>query len=113
MPSWIRGAVAVAAVAAALARPALPPDPGLARIERKIAKEPKYVAAPKYALFVLDEEAKFKVWAVFDKSAPDAPFYDVLYFDKNGDGDLTDPGERFVGKRDPSLAPAGIEMLVK
>jgi hypothetical protein len=29
-----------------------------------------------------------------------APYYDVLYFDKNGDGDLTAPTERFVGKRD-------------
>ena len=109
---WLGSAV-LAVFAAAPARPPGATDPDLSKIERRIAKEPKYVAAPRYALFVLDEEAAFRVWAVFDKSTPDAPFYDVLYFDKNGDGDLTDPAERFVGKRDPSLAPAGLEMQVK
>lgn len=88
-------------------------DGDLSRIDRRIAKEPAYVAAPRYALFVLDESANFRAWAVFDKSSPDAPFYDVLYFDRDGNGDLTQPEERFVGKRDPSLAPAGLEMLIK
>ena len=101
-------------VAAATAAGAAPADDGApAQIEKKIAKEPKYVAAPRYALFVLDEAAKFRAWAVFDKSKPDAPFYDVLYFDRNGDGDLTAPDERFVGVRDASLAPAGLEMLIR
>lgn len=120
--SWSSsGSIVVAVVAAAslLAGGPRPPpaphpsDPDLTKIERRIAKEPKYVAAPRYALFVLDEAANFRAWAVFDKSTPDAPFYDVLYFDRNGDGDLTDPAERFVGKRDASLIPAGLEMLVK
>jgi hypothetical protein len=105
---WIRFA-ALGLVSTLLA----PRDADLTKIERRIAKEPKYVAAPRYALFVLDEAAKFRAWAVFDKSTPDAPFYDVLYFDRNGDGDLTDPAERFVGKRDASLAPAGLEMLIR
>jgi hypothetical protein len=105
---WIRIA-ALGLVATLFA----PRDADLAKIERRIVKEPKYVAAPRYALFVLDEAAQFRAWAVFDKSTSDAPFYDVLYFDMNGNGDLTDPGERFVGKRDASLAPAGLEMLVK
>lgn len=65
-----------------------------AKIERKIAREPKYVAEPRYALFVFDAAGKFKVWAVLDKSKPDSPVYDVLYFDRTGDGDLTDPGDR-------------------
>ena len=104
---------AVGLVASARPPPPAPSDPDLAKIERRIAKEPKYVAAPRYALFVLDEPADFRCWAVFDKSTPDAPFYDVLYFDRNGNGDLTEPGERFVGKRDPALIPAGLEMLVK
>src|SRR5262245_47721597 len=104
----------VAAASAAGAAGAAPGDDGApAPIERKIRKEPTYVAAPRYALFVLDEAAKFRAWAVFDKSTPDAPFYDVLYFDRNGDGDLTAPDERFVGKRDPSLIPAGLEMLIR
>ncbi|HET6162142.1 MAG TPA: hypothetical protein VFG37_00630 [Planctomycetota bacterium] len=85
----------------------------LPQIDRKLAKEPKYVAAPRYALFVLDEAGRFKAWAVFDKSSADAPYYDVLYFDKNGDGDLTAPDERFAGVRDAKLADAGLEMLIR
>src|SRR5262245_7186793 len=80
--------------------PATGGDVDLAPTERKIAKEPRYVAAPRYALFVLDEAADFRPGAVFDKSTPDAPFYDVLYFDRNGNGDLIEPAERFLGKRD-------------
>jgi hypothetical protein len=104
---------ALLAICSAFGAHAVPRDADLAKIERRIAKEPKYVAAPRYALFVLDEAADFRVWAIFDKSTPDAPFYDVLYFDMNGNGDLTDRGERFVGKRDASLAPAGLEMLIR
>src|SRR5262245_57369172 len=71
-----------------------------ARVGRSIRKEPRYVAQPRYALFVLDPKGEFRVWAVLDKSKADLAYYDVLYFDKNGDGDLTDPAERFVGKYD-------------
>ena len=38
------------------------------------------------------------VWAVLDKSTPKPRAHDVLYFDLDGDGDLTDANERFVGK---------------
>jgi hypothetical protein len=34
------------------------------------------------------------MWLVLDKSMADAPAYDVLYVDRNGDGDLTGPDER-------------------
>jgi len=82
-------------------------------IKRSIAKEPKYIAQPRYALFVLDPAGKFQVWAVFDKSKAELPYYDVLYFDRNGNGDLTDSGERFVGKYDKSLAAAGMAMTIR
>jgi len=82
-------------------------------IKRSIAKEPKYIAQPRYALFVLDPAGKFQVWAVFDKSKAELPYYDVLYFDRNGNGDLTDLGERFVGKYDKSLAAAGMAMTIR
>ena len=72
-----------------------------AKVERSLAREPRYVAQPRYALFVFDPAGKFRVWAVLDKSKADLPYYDVAYFDKNGNGDLTEPGERFVGKPDP------------
>ncbi|HEY1600088.1 MAG TPA: hypothetical protein VGG64_10825 [Pirellulales bacterium] len=55
------------------------------RIERRIAKEPKYKSAlPKYALIALGANANSKVWIVEDGKS--------LYIDKNANGDLTDDG---------------------
>jgi hypothetical protein len=79
------------------------------KLERKIAKEPKYVAEPLYALFILDDPGKFRVWAVLDKSKKDLDVYDVLYVDGNGNGDLTEKDERFEGKRD---SQGGVEFVV-
>jgi hypothetical protein len=84
-----------------------------AAVGRVIAKEPKYVAEPRYALFILDPAGKFRAWAVFDKSKADLPYYDVVYFDTNGDGDLTAAAKRFVGKYDENLAPAGMAMTIR
>ncbi len=70
-----------------------------AKLDRRILEEPTYVAEPRYALFILDPAGKFRAWAVLDKSKKDLPFDDVLYFDKNGNGKLTDAGERFLGTR--------------
>jgi hypothetical protein len=73
--------------------------PDLGKVDRRIAKEPAYKAKqPLYGLYVFGPEARTRVWAVFDKSKPDAPHYDVLYFDRNADGDLTAPDERIEGK---------------
>src|SRR5262245_25407806 len=75
--------------------------PDLSKIERKIVKEPAYISKqPLYALYVFGPQAQTHVWAVLDKSAPDATTYDVLFFDRNADGDLTAPDERIIGKRD-------------
>jgi hypothetical protein len=60
----------------------------LAKIARTIAKEPKYQSKPKYCLLVFGPEAKTRVWLVLD---PDAR---LLYVDRNGNGDLTEKGER-------------------
>src|SRR5262249_22449779 len=73
------------------------------KIKRSVAREPRYVGAPRYALFIFDPQAKFWVWAVLDKSRSELPFYDVLYLDKNGNGDLTEPAKRFVGTYDKKL----------
>jgi hypothetical protein len=55
----------------------------LAKIERKIAKEPAYqTKTPKYCLLVFGAEAKSRVWLVQDG--------DVLYVDRSGNGDLTE-----------------------
>jgi hypothetical protein len=68
----------------------------LARIDRSLRKEPAYQSkAPQYALLVFGPQAKVRVWVVLDG--------DALYLDRNGNGDLTDPGEclaaRFVHRR--------------
>src|SRR5262245_34194322 len=66
--------------------PALSGD--LSKIDRTIAKEPAYKSEPKYCLLVFGPEAKTRVWLVLDG--------DTLYVDRNGNGDLTEKGERFV-----------------
>lgn len=57
----------------------------LTKIDRTIAKEPAYKAKPKYCLLVFGPEAKTRIWLVVDG--------DVLYVDRNGNGDLTEKGE--------------------
>jgi len=71
-----------------------------AKVERRLLNEPRYNAQPLYALFIFDPQARFRVWAVLDKSKAELPHYDVLYLDRNGNGDLTEPGERFTGSYD-------------
>lgn len=64
----------------------------LSRIDRTIGKEPAYQSgAPRYCLLAFGPEAKFRVWLVQDG--------DVLYVDRNGNGDLTEPGERIEKKQ--------------
>ena len=59
----------------------------LSKIDKTIAKEPVYeTEVPKYCLLVFGPEAKTRVWLVIDG--------DQLYADRNGNGDLTDEGER-------------------
>jgi hypothetical protein len=59
----------------------------LAKIDRAIAKQPAYqTKAPRYCLLAFGPDAKTRVWIVLDG--------DVIYVDRNGNGDLTDPGER-------------------
>lgn len=66
------------------------------KIERRIAKEPTYASTPEYALFILDPKGEFRAWAVLDRSRKGLDWPDVLYFDLNGNGDLTETRERFV-----------------
>jgi len=105
-----------------LALPALPDGPqgelgfvpvDYSKIERRIHKEPQYVAEPRYALFIFDPAGKTRIWAVLDKSQPDSQYYDVLYLDKNGNGDLTEPQERFTGTYDERGAAAGLALAIR
>ncbi len=63
----------------------------LSKVDRSIAKEPIYQSkAPKYGLLVFGPEAIERVWMVLDG--------DVLYVDRNGNGDLTEAGEKITRK---------------
>ena len=71
-----------------------PAAPGvdLSQIDRSIAKEPVYHTKPRYCLLVFGGEAKCRVWLVHDG--------DILYVDRNANGDLTEPSKRVVGTGD-------------
>jgi hypothetical protein len=72
----------------------------LKQVSRQIEREPDYRGEAAYGLLVFGEEAKFRVWVVRDG--------DDLYVDVNGNGDLTEPGERFHKlARLPRLAAPG------
>jgi len=67
------------------------PAADLAKIDCSIAKEPAYKSkAPKYCLLLFGPEARDRVWLVLDG--------DTLYVDRNGNGDLTEPGEKVAAK---------------
>jgi len=72
------------------------------KIDRIIGKEPAYQSKPKYCLVVFGPEAKTRVWLVLDG--------DVLYADRNGDGDLTGKDERFPRKWVSGSDPDGFEV---
>jgi hypothetical protein len=62
-----------------------------AKLDRTIAREPAFRSkTPRYCLLAYGPEAKARVWIVLDG--------DVLYVDRNGNGDLTGDGKRFVGR---------------
>jgi hypothetical protein len=63
----------------------------LKQIDRTIAKEPKYTGKPGYCLLVFGAEAKHRVWLVQDG--------DALYVDRNGNGDLTEAGEKVTAPK--------------
>jgi hypothetical protein len=63
----------------------------LTKLERPILKEPVYRSNPKYCLLVFGPEANIKIWLVQDG--------DVLYVDRNGNGDLTEAGKRFTAQK--------------
>jgi hypothetical protein len=70
----------------------------LAKIDRTIRKEPAYqTKSPKYGLAVFGPKAEHRVWMVLDG--------DVLYVDRNADGDLTGAGERLTGNYQPAATP--------
>lgn len=68
---------------------------GLADTPRTLAKEPAYKGAPRYALLAFGAEGKRLAWLVLDDEA--------LYIDRNGNGDLTEEGERVGPVSEPEV----------
>ena len=64
----------------------------LAKVDRTIRREPSYKNSPRYCLLVFGMEARSRVWLVQDG--------DLLYVDRNGNGDLTEPGKKVAGRVD-------------
>src|SRR5262245_8099925 len=79
----------IAVLSLAVCGPALAAD--LSRVDRTIAREPKYAGKPKYCLLVFGAQAKHRVWLVQDGS--------TLYVDRNGNGDLTEADEKVTAKK--------------
>lgn len=64
----------------------------LTKIERTLRKEPAYQSkTPRYCLLVFGPEATTRIWLVLDGK--------TLYVDRNGNGDLTEDGEKFAAKK--------------
>jgi hypothetical protein len=78
----------------------------LTRIDRTPGKEPAYRSkAPQYCLLVFGPAARTRVWLVRDG--------EVLYVDRNGNGDLTEPGERCKGTTRPGVIAWSIGDIVE
>jgi hypothetical protein len=76
----------------------------LTTIDRTIRKEPAYQSKePLYCLLVFGPQARTRAWLVLDDK--------VIYLDRNGNGDLTEEGERLgefrVNSRFESDNPTG------
>jgi hypothetical protein len=68
------------------------------KVDRTIRKLPGLLAKrpPLYGLFLFGPDGKRRVWAVLDATGEGT--YDVLYLDRNADGDLTAANERIAGE---------------
>ncbi len=70
-------------------------------VDRSIAKTPKLTANARYGLFLFGADGEKRVFAILDTTTPEASArYDLLYLDRNANGDLTEDGEtiRVSGK---------------
>jgi hypothetical protein len=72
------------------------PAADLAAIDHTIAKEPAYKGKPRYCLLVFGPQAEHRVWLALDGG--------TLYVDRNGNGDLTEPGEQVAAEQNERTA---------
>jgi hypothetical protein len=69
----------------------------LTKVDRTVVREPAYQSKPKYCLLVFGPEARTRVWIVQDGA--------TLYVDRNGNGDLTEAGEKVAAKANRRTVP--------
>ena len=81
--SWVTGTVLIAAAITHAGELSI----DLTTIDRTIKKEPTYKSEPRYALIVIGPRADHRAWLVMDGN-------DLLYIDRNDNGDLTESDER-------------------
>jgi hypothetical protein len=74
------------------------------KVVRTIAKEPAYKTSPKYALLAFGPDGKDRVWLVLDG--------DRLFVDRNGNGDLTEPGECVERDKTTNAMPTSFSFSV-
>ncbi len=92
-------AVPMVAQAADAAVSREPTPINFAKVDRTLPKLPQLVApVPLYGLLLFGAHAEKRVWVVLDKSDAKADAYDVLYVDKDADGDLTGAGEKITSE---------------
>ncbi len=83
----MRGRYVLAAMASFILTATAAAAVNLSRIDRSLVKEPAYESKrPQYCLLVFGQETRTRVWLVLDG--------DMLYLDRHGNGDLTDPDDR-------------------
>jgi hypothetical protein len=115
MAVLLTGVIAVCWFGVHRIEPVVPPAGNEPERGRDPVREPVYQSkAPKYGLLEFGPEARHCVWLVFDPVAdPLQPGNgkDYLYVDRNGNGDLTEEGERIeaaVHRQDDGILLGGV-----
>ncbi|HEX6813736.1 MAG TPA: hypothetical protein VF384_19100 [Planctomycetota bacterium] len=80
------------------------------KVDRTPPKLPPTTHAT-YGIYLFGDHGQHRVWVVLDAKAAGEPPA-TLYFDRDGDGDLTEPGESCTGKPKQGKSPADVEFLL-
>jgi len=70
------------------------PEQALAKVPRVIKKQPHYQGKPGYVLLIFGDDLTHRHWLVVDGK--------TAYFDRKGNGDLTDPEDRLEADAEKS-----------
>ena len=92
--------VGVAAAQAPTATKEEPRPIDFSAVPRTIAKAPAVSPDARYGLFLFGPNGEKRVWLILDRSESmgKQPGFDLLYLDRDADGDITEAGETVVAK---------------